>query len=83
MTLPRKSKEFIASLINYFEQERDNGGPLLPLSAVREVSVYYLVCSRNKSEIQILPRDYVLILTESCCSVKDQCQNSNFYFAMR
>jgi hypothetical protein len=25
--------------ISYFERERDNGGPLLPLSAVREVSV--------------------------------------------
>ncbi|KAK5650056.1 hypothetical protein RI129_001085 [Pyrocoelia pectoralis] len=30
------AKKLVASLINYFEKERDNGGPLLPLQAVRE-----------------------------------------------
>ncbi|KAK5650260.1 hypothetical protein RI129_001289 [Pyrocoelia pectoralis] len=30
------AKKLIASLIDYFEKERDNGGPLLPLQAVRE-----------------------------------------------
>ncbi|KAF2898566.1 hypothetical protein ILUMI_07611 [Ignelater luminosus] len=34
--LPRKAKELVASLISYFEQERDNGGPLIPVTAVRE-----------------------------------------------
>lgn len=38
--LPKQSKELIASLIRYFELERDNGGPLLPLTATREVSAY-------------------------------------------
>ena len=37
--LNSRSKELVASLINYFERERDNKGPLLPLTAVREVSL--------------------------------------------
>jgi hypothetical protein len=37
--LRKQSKELVSALISYFERERDNGGPLLPLSAVREVSV--------------------------------------------
>lgn len=35
--LCKQSKLLIASLISYFERERDNGGALLPLGAVREV----------------------------------------------
>ncbi|XP_031338724.1 uncharacterized protein LOC116182006 [Photinus pyralis] len=34
--LNSKAKELLASLIQYFEQERDNGGFLLPLGSVRE-----------------------------------------------
>jgi hypothetical protein len=34
--LSKHSQEMIAKLIRYFEQERDNRGPLLPLGAVRE-----------------------------------------------
>ncbi|KAJ3621622.1 hypothetical protein MTP99_003736 [Tenebrio molitor] len=34
--LRKQSKELVSALISYFERERDNGGPLLPLSAVRE-----------------------------------------------
>ncbi|KAL1488644.1 hypothetical protein ABEB36_014444 [Hypothenemus hampei] len=34
--LSRASKELVASLIRYFEKEKDAGGPLLPLTAVRE-----------------------------------------------
>jgi hypothetical protein len=37
--LRKQSKELVSALISYFERERDSGGPLLPLSAVREVSV--------------------------------------------
>lgn len=32
-------QQLICSLINYFERERDAGGPLLPLNAVREVTI--------------------------------------------
>ncbi|KAJ8911803.1 hypothetical protein NQ315_014227 [Exocentrus adspersus] len=32
----RQAKELISNLIDYFEAERDNGGPLIPLAAVRE-----------------------------------------------
>lgn len=38
--LPRKAKEFVSAIISYFERERDNRGPLLPLTAVREVTLY-------------------------------------------
>ncbi|KAF7266541.1 hypothetical protein GWI33_020050 [Rhynchophorus ferrugineus] len=31
-----QSQKQIASLINYFERERENGGPLLPIKCVRE-----------------------------------------------
>ncbi|XP_019757861.2 uncharacterized protein LOC109536189 isoform X4 [Dendroctonus ponderosae] len=34
--LDSRSKELVANLIRYFEQERDNQGPFLPLAAVRE-----------------------------------------------
>ncbi|KAF7266544.1 hypothetical protein GWI33_020053 [Rhynchophorus ferrugineus] len=34
--LNSQSQKQIASLINYFERERDNGGPLLPITCVRE-----------------------------------------------
>lgn len=36
--LSSSCKEMVSSLITYFERERDNGGPLLPLTAVRDVS---------------------------------------------
>ena len=36
--LNSRCKELVASLIRYFEEERENNGPLLPLGAVREVS---------------------------------------------
>ncbi|KAK5640400.1 hypothetical protein RI129_011211 [Pyrocoelia pectoralis] len=36
------AKKLMASLIDYFEKERDNGGPLLPLQAVRENFNYLL-----------------------------------------
>lgn len=36
-SLCKQSKKVIASLINYFERERAIGGPLLPLTTVREV----------------------------------------------
>ncbi|KAL1509914.1 hypothetical protein ABEB36_004578 [Hypothenemus hampei] len=42
--LKSKSKELVASLVSYFEKERDNGTPLLPLTAVREGNnIYYTV----------------------------------------
>ncbi|XP_072398158.1 uncharacterized protein [Diabrotica undecimpunctata] len=34
--LNSRSKELVASLVNYFEEERNNNGPLLPLNAVQE-----------------------------------------------
>jgi hypothetical protein len=34
--LNSRCKELVASLANYFEQERDNNGPFLPLTSVRE-----------------------------------------------
>lgn len=51
--LNSRCKELISSLISYFEKERDNNGPLLPLTAVREVSwkkyvrvyQFYLYCT--------------------------------------
>jgi hypothetical protein len=41
--LSKQSQEMIAKLIRYFEQERDNRGPLLPLGAVREVSLFLAI----------------------------------------
>ncbi|KAK4881731.1 hypothetical protein RN001_005050 [Aquatica leii] len=38
--LGSRGKELIASLIKYFELERDNGGPLISVNAVREVPFY-------------------------------------------
>lgn len=35
-----RCKSLIASTVANFEEERDNGGPLMPLSAVREVNIY-------------------------------------------
>ncbi|KAL1498423.1 hypothetical protein ABEB36_009229 [Hypothenemus hampei] len=35
--LSRASNELVAFLINYFEQEKEAGGPLLPLTAVKEL----------------------------------------------
>ncbi|KAL1487766.1 hypothetical protein ABEB36_015601 [Hypothenemus hampei] len=34
--LNSRCKELIVSLITHFEQERDNGGPMMPLNCVRE-----------------------------------------------
>lgn len=39
--LSGRAQEMVLSLLNYFEMERENGGPLLPVSAVRDVSYYY------------------------------------------
>ncbi|CAH2006315.1 unnamed protein product [Acanthoscelides obtectus] len=35
-TLSSQSQGLVLSLLNYFQQEKDNGGPLLPLLAVQE-----------------------------------------------
>lgn len=40
--LGKQFKEAVASLITYFEAERDNNGPLLPLCSVRKVN-YILI----------------------------------------
>lgn len=58
--IPRRSKELIAALIRYFERERDNGGPLLPLTAVTEVSAYLFLLYENNNYY------VVSIFTESC-----------------
>ncbi|KAI4455628.1 retrotransposon gag protein [Holotrichia oblita] len=34
--LSKQAKNMFASLIDYFEQERDHGGPLIPVTSVRE-----------------------------------------------
>jgi hypothetical protein len=34
--LPKRSKEMIASLIEYFTKERDHGGPLLSLKSIQQ-----------------------------------------------
>ncbi|KAI4458448.1 putative phospholipid-transporting atpase [Holotrichia oblita] len=34
--LSKQAKGMVASLIDYFEQERDHGGPLIPVTSVRE-----------------------------------------------
>ncbi|KAK4885666.1 hypothetical protein RN001_001937 [Aquatica leii] len=34
--LQQQSRELVSLLINYFEQEKNNGGPLLSLNCVRE-----------------------------------------------
>ncbi|CAH1992314.1 unnamed protein product [Acanthoscelides obtectus] len=36
-TVSSQSQGLVLSLLNYFQQEKDNGGPLLPLLAVQEV----------------------------------------------
>ncbi|CAH1961781.1 unnamed protein product [Acanthoscelides obtectus] len=36
-TLSSQSQGLVLSLLNYFQQEKDNGGPLLPLIAVQEI----------------------------------------------
>lgn len=36
--LNSQCQRLVASLIRYFEKERENKGPLLPLTAVREVN---------------------------------------------
>jgi hypothetical protein len=36
-SLPKRSKEMIASLIEYFTKERDHGGPLLSLKSIQQV----------------------------------------------
>ncbi|CAH1992313.1 unnamed protein product [Acanthoscelides obtectus] len=35
-TVSSQSQGLVLSLLNYFQQEKDNGGPLLPLLAVQE-----------------------------------------------
>lgn len=35
--LSEQSKDLVVKLLNYFKQERDNKGPLLPVTAVYEV----------------------------------------------
>ncbi|KAF2902615.1 hypothetical protein ILUMI_03572 [Ignelater luminosus] len=52
--LPRQAKEFVASLVSYFERERDNGGPLILVTAVREESTCIII---------FLPLNYYCSLT--------------------
>lgn len=40
--LSKQSKMLVASLIDYFTKERNNGGPLLPINAINEVSISYI-----------------------------------------
>lgn len=35
--LNSQAQSLVLSVLNYFEEEKRNGGPLLPISAVREV----------------------------------------------
>lgn len=36
-TLRSQSQQLVVNLLNYFQREKENGGNLLPLSAVQEV----------------------------------------------
>lgn len=55
--LSSQSRNMVAALINYFEKERDHGGALLPLTAVREVLLF--IYSPSKFDF------YLFLLQES------------------
>ena len=38
--LKSQAQQLVLNLCDYFEMERRNGGPLLPVSSVQEVNVY-------------------------------------------
>lgn len=46
-SLSKQSKEFVVSLISFFERERDEGGPFIPLEAVREVCYDYDLITKH------------------------------------
>ncbi|CAH0549433.1 unnamed protein product [Brassicogethes aeneus] len=72
--LNSRSQELVSSLIRYFEAERDNNGPLLPLTAVREELV-----SNLKSEGHKFPplRESDAMFAVDCApewAIGDSCQ---------
>jgi hypothetical protein len=54
--LPKRSKEMIASLIEYFTKERDHGGPLLSLKSIQQVREKFNVMFIIKGVLILLQR---------------------------
>mgnify|MGYP005981952803 FL=1 len=63
--LHKDAKQMVANLVDYFAKERDSGGPLLPLTAVQDVSRCIL--------LQLLMQSHC---TEGCCYSGCVCANS-------
>ncbi|CAH1108991.1 unnamed protein product [Psylliodes chrysocephalus] len=60
--LNSRAKELVGYLIRYFEEERDNGGPLLSINAVRErvTAALNLNISMVNSISQALKNNHIL-----------------------
>ncbi|KAF7287934.1 hypothetical protein GWI33_000276 [Rhynchophorus ferrugineus] len=58
-----QSHKLIAALIDYFEKERDNGGPRLPVNFVREkpVETYVTVTVNAVPAIIILLNERIVV----------------------
>jgi hypothetical protein len=54
--LPKRSKEMIASLIEYFTKERDHGGPLPSLKSIQQVREKFNVMFIIKGVLILLQR---------------------------
>ncbi|KAK4872331.1 hypothetical protein RN001_014360 [Aquatica leii] len=59
-TLRSQSRQMVVNLLAYFQQEKDNGGPLIPLTSVQErvstaLGVSLASVKRIKSEHKLNP----------------------------
>jgi hypothetical protein len=72
--LPKRSKEMIASLIEYFTKERDHGGPLLSLKSIQQVREKFNVMFVIKRVLILLQRvaDALKINLRTVSSVNNQ-----------
>jgi hypothetical protein len=72
--LPKRSKEMIASLIEYFTKERDHGGPLLSLKGIQQVREKFNVMFIIKGVLILLQRvaDALKIYLYTVSSVNNQ-----------
>jgi hypothetical protein len=72
--LPKRSKEMIALLIEYFTKDRDHGGPLLSLKSIQQVREKFNVMFVIKRVLILLQRvaDALKINLRTVSSVNNQ-----------
>jgi hypothetical protein len=72
--LPKRSKEMIASLIEYFTKERDHGEPILSLKSIQQVREKFNVMFVIKRVLILLQRvaDALKINLRTVSSVNNQ-----------